>query len=93
MIRLISDSKYGGYTISMLYHDLIILMHPEEYEGGVIEVINAHEGYHARYKHTVILNAILFISLPTLIYYGVRGLLNAVGCVAPPSCRVNLSVD
>ncbi|WP_243674775.1 hypothetical protein [Vulcanisaeta distributa] len=72
-IHLVSDGKYGGYTISMLYHDLIILMHPEVYEGGVIEVINAHEDYHARYKHTVILNAVLFISVSILVYYGVRG--------------------
>ncbi|WP_243666601.1 hypothetical protein [Vulcanisaeta sp. JCM 16159] len=73
LIRLVSDSKYNGYTISMLYHDLVILMYPEDYEDGVIEVINAHEGYHARFKHTVILNAVLFISVPFLIYYGVRG--------------------
>ncbi len=73
LLRLMSTSKYNGYAMSMLYHDLIILMYPEDYEGGVIEVINAHENYHARYKHTVILNAVLFISIPILIYYGVRG--------------------
>ena len=73
LIRLISNDKYNGFTINMLYHDLVILMHPERFDKCAVDVVAIHEGYHARHKHTLILSAILFIGLPMLVYYGRRG--------------------
>jgi hypothetical protein len=73
LIRLVSNDKYNGFTINMLYHDLVIAMYPEEFDKCAVDVVDVHEGYHARHKHTLILNAILFIGLSMLVYYGRRG--------------------
>jgi len=73
LIRLVSNDKYNGFTINMLYHDLVIAMYPEEFDKCAVDVVDVHEGYHARHKHTLVLNAILFIGLSMLVYYGRRG--------------------
>jgi hypothetical protein len=56
-----------GYSINMFYHDLVILMHPEGYDECAVDVVDVNEDYHVKHKHTLILNAILFIGLPMLI--------------------------
>lgn len=73
VVRLISDGKYNGFAMSTSYHDFVIVMHPERYDGGVVDLINAHEGRHAMYKHALVLGAVLFLGVSLLVYFGVRG--------------------